>query len=418
MATTNQLVDTQLKSVKAKEKAYTMLDGAGLHLLVKPNGTKLWEFRFKSPTTLKVRKTSLGTYPSTSLLNARDKRKEYQDLIFNDIDPIDNKQVLKNKIVANRKGMFEDTMYEWLEKESERTLESTHKSKKRLFEKDVLPFVKVKHIRDVNIDDVIKILELKQIQAPEIASRLFNYLDNLFKYSVLKRYCERNLLSDIRRSDIIKPRIAKHYPKITDQEILNELVNAIYTYHGSYCMKNVLKLVLHLPLRADNLCNLKWEYIDFEKKTLTISRAEMKLKNINYNDFILPLTDEVVCILKEQQTIQTQYTSSREYVFIGQDNRSPINKESPNRALERLGFNDEKRGRRIRLHGFRGTFRSLIDTLDVSGKFTFEVKERALDHHEKSQVVRAYSHKADFLEQLKPLMCYWSEFILKMVDKV
>lgn len=33
----------------------------------------------------------------------------------------------------------------------------------------------------------------------------------------------------------------------------------------------------------------------------------------------------------------------KEYVFLGFNNRQAINKESPNRALFRLGFNDEKK---------------------------------------------------------------------------
>ena len=59
----------------------------------------------------------------------------------------------------------------------------------------------------------------------------------------------------------------------------------------------------------------------------------------------------------------------------------------------------------------------MIDTLDVDGKFSFEVKERALDHHDKNLVARAYNHKANFYEQLKLLMNYWSDFIMGMREK-
>jgi hypothetical protein len=77
-----------------------------------------------------------------------------------------------------------------------------------------------------------------------------------------------------------------------------------------------------------------------------------------------------------------------------------------------MDFNNEKKGRKIRLHGFRGTFRSVIDTLDKKGRFSFEVKERVLDHYEKNKAVRAYNHKADFQEQIKELVNFWSEYIL------
>ena len=412
------LTDSKIKSAKpnivdGKYKGYTLADGNGLQLLVKPNGKKLWEFLYKSPTQLKRRKTSFGNYPQTTLKIARDLRVKYQELINKGIDPIDNKKYLEDEIRKKSNGMFIDVTSEWLEKEAQRTVEATHKGKVRVFDKDVIPFVKKKHISDVTIDDIIMILEIKQKQAPEIASRLFNYLDNLFRYAVLKRYCTRNLLADIRKSDIIVPRTAKHMPKITDEQVLKELVNAIERYSGGHSIKNALKLVLHIPLRAENICYLKWEYIDFEKETLTIPRELMKLKNINLDDFVMPLTSPVIKLLKEQE----YFTSHQEYVFLGIDNVKPINKETPNRALERLGFNDEQRGRRIRLHGFRGTFRSLIDTLDIDSKFSFEVKERALDHHDKNMVVRAYNNKANYIEQLRVLMNWWSDYIESLRSK-
>ena len=177
-----------------------------------------------------------------------------------------------------------------------------------------------------------------------------------------------------------------------------------------HSIRNSLKFVLHIPLRAENLCTLKWEYIDFKNKLLTIPRAEMKVKDKNLPDFQMPLNDEVINILSDQKP----FTEHQRYVFLGTDNKSPINNESPNRALQRMGFNDDKKGKKIRLHGFRGTFRSMIETLDIENKFSFEVKERALDHQENSKVVRAYAHKSDYIKQLIPLMNFWSDYILKL----
>ena len=409
------LTDTKIRTSKAKDKEYTLADGNGLQVLIKPNGTKLWQFVFKSPTLQKRRKTTLGNYPiPTSLKAAREKRKEYLDLLIEGIDPIDYTRNEKEKVTIDKDGMFKSVMNEWLEKESRNTVTATHDTKVRMLTNDVLPYLKKKHIKDVNIDDIILIVSTKEKKAPEMASRIYSNLDNLFRYAVLRRYCDRNLLADIRKSDVIRTRVAKNMPKITDEENLKELVNAIYNYDKAYALKNVLKLVLHLPLRPDNLCNLKWKYIDYDEKTLTIPRAEMKIKNINLNDFILPLTQEVIEILKEQEAIQTEYSTLKEYVFLGVDHKNPVNKESGNRALDRLGFNDESKGRRIRLHGFRVTFRSMIDTLDRDNIFSYEAKERALDHHDKNLSSRAYNHKANYLEHLRPLMKYWSDYITSL----
>ena len=408
MAQMELLQDIQIRKAKGQDNIYYLNDGGGLRLKITPTNSKIWEFRYTFNG--KSRKTTFKTYPTVTLKEARTKRQEYQTLINSGSDPINHIKQIKEENIFDKNGMFINIANEWLDKESERTKESTHKNKLRAFEKDINPFLKNKHIKQIAIKDIVNIIEKKQLQAHEVATNIFTYLDNLFRYAVLKNYCERNILADIKRTDIIRAKPVKHFSKITDPDILKELMEAIYNYNGGYSLRNALKFVLHIPLRAENLCNLKWSYIDFDKKLLTIPRELMKVKDLNFDDFKMPLTDEVINILKEQQL----FTSHQEWIFLGTNNRDPINNESPNRALQRMGFNDDKRGRKIRLHGFRGTFRSMIETLDIENKFSFEVKERVLDHQENSKVVRAYAHKSDYIKQLIPLMKFWSDYILDL----
>ena len=408
MAQMELLQDIQIRKAKGQDNIYYLNDGGGLRLKITPTNSKIWEFRYTFNG--KSRKTTFKTYPTVTLKEARIKRQEYQTLINSGSDPINHIKQIKEENIFDKNGMFINIANEWLDKESERTKESTHKNKLRAFEKDINPFLKNKHIKEIAIKDIVNIIEKKQLQAHEVATNIFTYLDNLFRYAVLKNYCERNILADIKRTDIIRAKPVKHFSKITDPDILKELIESIYNYNGGYSLRNALKFVLHIPLRAENLCNLKWSYIDFDKKLLTIPRELMKVKDLNFDDFKMPLTDEVINILKEQQL----FTSHQEWIFLGTNNRDPINNESPNRALQRMGFNDDKRGRKIRLHGFRGTFRSMIETLDIENKFSFEVKERVLDHQENSKVVRAYAHKSDYIKQLIPLMKFWSDYILDL----
>ena len=86
------LTDKQVNSAKPKEKAYTLADGQGLQLLITPDGRKAWEMIFLSPTLSKRRKSTFGVYPTVSLKDARSKRDEYQNLIKQGVDPIDNKR--------------------------------------------------------------------------------------------------------------------------------------------------------------------------------------------------------------------------------------------------------------------------------------------------------------------------------------
>ena len=404
----NILKDKEIKEAKAKEKLYFFNDGGGLRLAVKPSGNKIWEFRFTINSKRNV--TTFKTYPTVTLEQARKKRDEYQKLINDGINPIEYFKQLKEENILDKNGMFLNISFEWLKKEEARTSPNTHINKVRAFEKDIIPFLKNKHIKEIAIKDVVKILEIKLLQSHDVATKIFSYLDSLFRYSVYKGYCNRNILNDIKRGDIIPSKKYRHYSKITDIDKFKELVNSIYTYNGSHSVRGALKLVLHLPFRAENVCNLKWEYVDFEKKVITIPRSEMKIKDINLDDFKLPMSEEVENILRDQYEI----SGYQEWVFLGTNNRSPINSESPNKALKIMGFNDEANGKKITLHGFRGTCRSLLDTLDTENKFSFEAKEKLLDHHNNSKVVRAYTNKSDYFEHIKPIVYFWSDFVLNL----
>lgn len=89
------LNDTAIKNLKPKAKAYTKADGQGLRILVKPDGTKLWEYEYTSPIFKKRRKTSFGTYPQTKLSLARNKRDHNINLIRAGIDPLEEKRILR-----------------------------------------------------------------------------------------------------------------------------------------------------------------------------------------------------------------------------------------------------------------------------------------------------------------------------------
>jgi integrase len=136
----------------------------------------------------------------------------------------------------------------------------------------------------------------------------------------------------------------------------------------------------------------------------------MKSKNADPRDFTLPLTDEAISILKEQYL----FTSHLEYVF--HLNGSHLNKETPNMALKRMGFDDEDNGRKQTIHSFRGTFRSLADTHQMEHKCSFESKEKVLDHAVGDKTERAYTHQAVYDKEMRLLLTWWSKYVLKIVE--
>ncbi|MFT5659716.1 MAG: integrase [Sulfurimonas sp.] len=401
------LTDTEIKNTKKQNKDYALSDGKGLQLLIKSSGVKSWEFRYNSPTLQKRRKTSLGSYPDVTLANARKKRNIRLELISQGIDPIDYYKEQNKLKEQQSNNNFKQIAEDWLNFDATKTIADTNKKKRSMFKNSIYPFLENQNIEDITHQDIIEVIKAKEKQGyVESASRMFSELNTVWKFAITKGLCKYNPFQDIMKDLVIIKKEVKHYAKITDEKLLIELINKIHGYQGHYSVRSALLFVLHVPLRADNLCNLKWEHINFEDKLLTIPRKLMKVKNTNLPDYRIPLSEQVIKILQEQYLL----TGYQSFVFLSKG-KYPINKESPNRALQLMGCIEEKKQT---THSFRGTFRSLIETHQKQHNATYDTKERALDHQETKKQVRAYSNKADYTEQLKPLMQWWSNYLHRL----
>jgi len=405
---TSLLTDKEIKNFKPEDKPYTKSDINGLRILIHPDSRKIWEFVYTSPTLYKKRKSTFGTYPKTTLKEARDKRETYLNLIKQGIDPIDARREEKAEVKLQKESDFSNVVNLWFQSQESHIAQSTYKKKRALFDTTVIPVLKHKSIAEIKHDELVQIIKIKAVQTPETAKRLLGYFHDLWQFACTHGYCDFNIVPNIHAKSVLPKIVKKHYACITDPSILKQLVNSIYTYGGHISTKNALKLVLHVPLRAGNLVSLKWAYVDFAKHLITIPRQEMKAKS--GDDFILPLSSEALAILQEQYL----YTSHKEFVFVA-DNGLHIDEVTPSRALQRMGFNNEALGNKQRLHSFRATFRSLVDTHQMEHRSSYEAKEKVLDHIVGSGVERAYTQKAIYTEEMRLLLEWWSGFILDIL---
>lgn len=419
------LTDTEIKKLKPnieENKDYTKADGNGLQLLVKTDGRKIWEIRYT--VNGKAKKTTLGTYPTVTLAKARAMRDEYKSKSFEGIDPIDErkkaKEIIAEKEAENQamsEGQFHKVAYGWLN--SLTNAENTHKKRLTSFENDIFPsfctydkhkhIVSSKHIKDITHPELLKVLLEKEKTAPVVANRRYIDCKRLWRYAINHGHTEINTPDRI-SIDAFKKHEVKHRPKITDEKVLGEMLRAIDSYkgEGGVIVRNVLRLTALTMLRIGNLATLKWDNIHLKKGAITIKRSEMKVKDKNLPDFVLPLSRQAIEILKETKEL----TGWGEWVFHGiKDNRYHVNKESGNKALRKMGFTDEESGRKQTLHSFRGTYASLARTHHKDHGAVFEALERVLDHQEGNQVVRAYAHMADYTEQMRELLQWWADFL-------
>jgi len=74
-----KLTDIAVKNAKAEKKIRKLSDGNGLVLLVYPNGSKYWTYRYR--WLGKEKSLSLGVYPEVSLAEARQKLLDMRKLL-------------------------------------------------------------------------------------------------------------------------------------------------------------------------------------------------------------------------------------------------------------------------------------------------------------------------------------------------
>jgi len=94
-------------SAKAAQKDYKLSDGAGLYLLVRPNGSKLWRFNYVHHG--KHRTLAFGVWPEVGLADAR-------GLVAAGLDPSHEEKVARAKARVEENATFKTVAKEWIAK--------------------------------------------------------------------------------------------------------------------------------------------------------------------------------------------------------------------------------------------------------------------------------------------------------------
>ncbi len=328
---------------------------------------------------------------------ARTKALNYKRLLLSNIDPIEHFNTKQKTLVT-----LSVTSNEYLDMEKTKVSKRTLKLKRSRLEAVILKHLGDTLIRDIQHQQLSKLLANKAKSWPEVATKTLGYLKAIWLYAISKGYCEKNIVLNIYKPSIIPTTKTTHYSKITEPKLLKELILAINTYKGHKSIRNAMRFLLHLPLRAGVLIKLKWSYIDFSTRALIVPREEMKVKDKNLGDYRVPLTNELIHILLDQ------YQTNTDSIYIFSRGDKYITNEGINKALRSLGFVNKKKQT---AHSFRGTFRSLVETHQLEHKLPLRIAEVILDHTNPNKVEVAYSHKADYFLQIKKLLAWWERYL-------
>ncbi|MFG6429646.1 tyrosine-type recombinase/integrase [Roseateles sp. LYH14W] len=386
------LTDIAIKNLKAADKPLKVSDERGLYLLVKPQGAKLWRWKYRHAGKEKL--MALGGYPDVSLAQAREKREEARKLLAAGTDPMGERRQVK---VAQRIAMdnsFQSVARKWWASwKGARSSRHAEYVERRL-EADVFPVIGHRPIAELEAAELVAMV--KRIEARgalDIAKRSMQTCGQVFRYAIAHGKASRNPATDIRPSDVLPTRKKKNYARVEANELPN-LLRKIEVYQGASITRAALKLMAMTFVRTSELIGAGWDEFDLDAGRWDIPASRMKMKTPH----IVPLSSQAVTLLRALRTS----TGGKALLFPGErDPKKPMSNNTILKALERMGYKGRMTG-----HGFRG----VASTLLHEQGFEHSHIELQLAHQERDAVSASYNH-ALYLPQRARMMQAWSDYL-------
>lgn len=389
-----RLTELKIKSAKPADKDYILVDGDGLQLRVRINGSRLWNFNYYHPVTKKRINMGLGTYPELSLALARKMTVEARELVASGLDPKERRDTQIQIKRAATEHTFKNVATAWFELKKDSVTPAYAEDIWRSLTLHVFPDLEETPLSQITAPTVIELLRpLEAKGSLETVKRLTQRLNEILTYGVNSGVIFANPLGGI-RAVFKKPK--KQNMAALHPDELPELMLAIANASIKKTTRCLIEWQLHTMTRPAEAATTCWADIDFEKKTWTIPAERMKKRRAH----VIPLTEPALALLK---TIKP-YSGHREFVFPADRNpRTHCNSQTANMALKRMGFEG-----RLVSHGMR----SMASTTLNEHGWDAELIEVALAHVDKDEVRSAYN-RAEYIERRRSMMEWWSNHIDK-----
>ncbi len=391
---TKPLTNTEVTHAKPKEKVYTLSDGGGLQLRVKPNGSKLWLFDYFRPYTKVRTSISFGSYPEVSIAEARKKRDEARKLLVKEIDPKDHRDEASRLNEAAHGNTLKHVASQWLNVKKSKVSENHALDTWRSLEGHIFPSlgeVPIHKITAIKTIEVIKPIAAKG--ALETVKRLCQRLNEIMVFAVNTGLITANPLAGIQKA--FQAPIKQHLPTLKPSE-LPTLMATLSIASIKLTTRCLIEWQLHTMVRPSEAAGARWDELDLHNDLWNIPAERMKKKKPHS----VPLSAQSLALLEIMKPI----SAHSPYIFPSDRNiRTHSNAQTANTALKRMGFDG-----RLVAHGLRALAST---TLNEQG-FDADVIEAALAHVGDNEVRNAYN-RAEYIQRRIPMMKWWSEHIEK-----
>ena len=394
---------------------HVVLDENGLYFRLRKGDQKDWFFR---GTLGQNRiKRGLGSYPTVSLSEARQKRDVCIQCISKGIDPKDHfNNLKKDNLKASDhlykfSTLFEDLIYHHTNLTDRKWSEGHVKRYRSIWNNYLSKYLKDKSIINTSDSDLLMVLKkIKTDPIPLVSGKVnldrYNrtttavYGKTLLNMIYIFAMEERNFNGDnpidrIRRNSIFKKGKPKHHEGVK-QEDLGQYWHNIKTKIPFQDM-SALTVICITGLRVGSVVNARWSWFNPSRRVLNIPSQYMKRKE----KFTTPLPKIIVDQLQELKAMRS--ASKDDYIWLNSKGDDKMRDGRP-LSLTKKWFPYAT------AHGARNVLKV---NLERKNEFNNLAIEAQLHHENKNKVEMAYMQEYDWLEERFPIV----EHMITMLEE-
>lgn len=186
----------QIQSAAAKSSAYSLKDGGSLYLNITPSGNKLWRYRYRLGSSVRV--YSIGKFPDISLSEARKERDRARDLVRQGIHPLAEKKSRLILQIEQSLHTFEYVAQRWIEANT--LWSQTYQTQVQSYlQRDVLPMIGKLPITTITVAHLRTLVLQVSERGPTAAIAVQQWTSQIFNYGAQQGLCEHDPAALLRR---------------------------------------------------------------------------------------------------------------------------------------------------------------------------------------------------------------------------
>ncbi len=279
-----------IRAAKPAARPYKIGCGHGLFLLVNPNGSKLWRFKYRFEGREKA--LTFGAYPLVSLLDARMQRDAAKLQLLKGIDPAQARK--KQEVVR-----FETVAEQWYRANAAAWAPATAKKVRTYLDKDILPAIGRHAIQSIQRGDLINLLaRVESREAFNVASKMRNWLSGIFDEATRQGAIAENPAMGLKLGIAARGRMTQHNATV-DLAELSALFAAIDGVNCKPAYKLAIRLIALTACRPGELRLASWDEFDLDKGLWTIPAARMKMRR----QHVIPLSRQAIDIASQLKNL-------------------------------------------------------------------------------------------------------------------